>query len=307
MIPDWAANAIALVIMPFLLLGVVNRTKSLWSGRKGQPILQTMHDILRLLRKTPVYSATASWVFRAGPFILLATSVLSAAIVPLSGSEPMLSFPFDFVWFAYVWGLGRMATLLAALDTGSSFEGMGAAREATFSTLLEPVLFLVIGALSLHSGRFTFHEALHVQPSDGVATVLWATSLLALLIVLQVETARMPVDDPTTHLELTMIHEVMILDHSSLELAAIQWGNAIKFFLGTSVIAALLNPLAGTGSLAAAGMHAALCLLIAALIGTLESLVARLRLAFIPRYIAFGFAAGSMAAIATLWRIQGAP
>lgn len=307
MILGWAANAIALAIMPILLLGVVNRIKSLWSGRKGQPILQTAHDLIRLFRKNPVYSTTTSWVFRAGPYILLATTVLSAAIVPLSGSGPMLSFHFDFVWFAYLWGLGRMATLLAALDTGSSFEGMGAAREATFSTLLEPVLFLVIGALSTYSGRLTLHEALLVRPSDGVSIVLWATSIFALLIVLQVEAARMPVDDPTTHLELTMIHEVMILDHSGPELAAIQWGGAIKFFLGTSIIAALLNPLAGTASIAAVCWHVVLCLLIAALTGTLESLVARLRLSLVPRYIAFGFAAGSIALFATLWRAPGAP
>lgn len=307
MILNWAANAIALTLLPFLLLGVVNRIKSLWSGRKGPPILQPAHDLIRLFRKSPVYSTTTTWVFRLGPYILLATSVLSAVIVPMLGSRPMLSFQFDFVWLAYLWSLGRMAIMLAALDTGSSFEGMGTAREATFSILLEPVLFLVLGALAMHSERFSLNEALHLRPSDGESIFLWATSLFALLIMLQVEVARMPVDDPTTHLELTMIHEVMILDHSGLELAVIQWGSAIKLFLGTSIIAALLNPLAGTASHATVILHVALCIFLAVLIGTVESLVARLRLAIIPRYIAFGLAAAALALTATLWRAQGAP
>jgi formate hydrogenlyase subunit 4 len=150
---------VALLVMPFLLTGTINRVKSLWSGRRGPPLFQSAFDVLRLLRKTSVYSATTTPIFRIAPWVFLLTGLGSAAITPLLGSQPLVSFPFDFVWFAYVWALGRVALMLAALDTGSSFEGMGAAREATFSTLLEPALFLVLGALCLSSGTHTLREA----------------------------------------------------------------------------------------------------------------------------------------------------
>lgn len=300
-----AANLLALSVMPFVLIGILNRVKSLWSGRKGPPILQSAFDVAKLFRKAPVHSPTTSWIFRAGPYLLLATSILSASIVPLLGSNPLLSFPFDFVWFAYVWGLGRMAILLSALDTGSSFEGMGASREATFSTLLEPVLFLALGGLSLQTGEHSIHAALSLHPHDGETWVLWAASVFALFIVLQVEGARIPVDDPTTHLELTMVHEVMILDHSGPELAAIQWGHAIKLLIGSSILATLLNPWSGMDGFFPAAVNLSLCVAIVILVGTIESLMARLRLALVPRYIASGLAAGCLALAATLWRAGG--
>ena len=128
------ANVAALVIMPFLLTGLINRVKSLWSGRKGPPLLQSAYDVLRLVRKSPVYSTTTTPLFRIGPYVFLLSAMGSAMVAPLLGSDPIESFPLDFVWFAYVWGLGRVAVMLAALDTGSPFEGMGAAREATFSS-----------------------------------------------------------------------------------------------------------------------------------------------------------------------------
>lgn len=305
MIWTLSANALILMLMPFALIGILNRVKSLWSGRKGPPILQSAFDVARLLKKASVYSTTASWIFRVGPFLFFATSILSASIVPLLGASPILSFPFDFVWFAYVWGLGRLGILLAALDTGSSFEGMGASREATFSTLLEPVLFLAAGSLSLQTGNHSLHAALSLHPYDGESFVLWSASVFALLIVLQVEASRIPIDDPATHLELTMVHEVMILDHSGPELAAIQWGNAIKFLIGSSILATLLNPWSGTAGFFPAVVNLFLCFAIAILIGTIESLMARLRLALVPKYIALGLSAGFLALAATLWRTGG--
>jgi formate hydrogenlyase subunit 4 len=307
-------NALILLLMPFALIGVLNRVKSLWSGRKGPPILQSAFDVARLLRKAPVYSRTTSWIFRAGPRLFFATSILSAAIVPLLGSTPIVSFPFDFVWFAYVWGLGRMCIMLAALDTGSAFEGMGASREATFATLLEPVLFLVVGALSLHTalqgalqtGQHSLSAALSLRPTDAESLVLWSASIFALLIVLQVEAARIPIDDPATHLELTMVHEAMILDHSGPELAAIQWASAIKFLIGSAILATLLNPWSGKAGWLPALTNLCLCFALAVLIGTVESLMSRLRLALVPRYIALGFTAGLIALAATLWR-TGSP
>ena len=299
------ANAAAFLVMPFLLIGIINRVKSLWSGRKGPPIFQFAFDLRRLFLKTAVYSKTTTLVFRISPFVLLATASGSAVIAPLLGSAPLASFPFDFVWFAYVWGLGRVATMLAALDTGSSFEGMGAAREATFSTLLEPALFLVLGALCLQSGTHTLHEALVLHPYNGESTVIWIASVVALMIAIQVEASRMPVDDPSTHLELTMVHEVMTLDHSGPELASILFGSAIKLMVGIAIIATLLNPWSGSNTLQSATMNIVLSMAIAVVIGTVESLIARLRLKTVPKFILISIAAGTVALFATTWRVGG--
>lgn len=301
-------NVIALLLMPFVLTGIINRVKSLWSGRKGPPLLQPAYDAVRLLRKSSTYSATTTPIFRIAPWIFLITAVGSAVVTPLLGSEAIASFPFDFVWFAYIWGLGRVAIMLAALDTGSSFEGMGAAREATFSTLLEPAFFLVAGALCLNAGTHTLRDALlpRLSADDG-SSVVWLCGVVTLFIVLQVETARMPVDDPTTHLELTMVHEVMVLDHSGPDLAAIQYGAAIKLYVGAAMVATLLNPWAGTVGPLAAAANLGLCVCVAVAVGTIESLIARLRLRTVPKYIALALASAAVALLATSWRSGGTP
>jgi formate hydrogenlyase subunit 4 len=300
MILGQLANVLSLLVMPLLLTGLLNRVKSLWSGRKGPPLLQPAYDVLRLLRKTPVYSTTTTPLFQIAPWVFLLTAFGSALLVPVLGSRAIASFPFDFVWFAYVWALGRVAVMLAALDTGSAFEGMGSAREATFSTLLEPVLFLVLSALCLRSGTHTLEEALRLDVANG-SLLIRACAVLALLIVLQVESARMPVDDPSTHLELTMVHEVMVLDHSGPDLAAIQLGSAIKLFVGASMIATLLNPWAASGGPAASAANLALAALVAVFVGTVESLVARLKLRLVPNYIAIALGSAAVALLLGAW------
>jgi formate hydrogenlyase subunit 4 len=300
------ANVLAMIVMPVVLVGVINRVKSLWAGRRGPPILQLAFDLLRLARKSPVYSTVTTPVFRIAPAVVLVTAVASGCIVPLLGARPLVSFDFDFVWFAYVWSLGRVAMMLGALDTGSSFEGMGASREATFSVLLEPVLFLVAGALCLHTGHRSFAQLLAPELDSGAALVMWVAAIVALVVVVQVEAARMPIDDPTTHLELTMVHEVMILDHSGPELAYLQLGAAIKLFVGISVIAGLVNPWAGSShELVTAAAHLGLCLGVAIAIGMTESLIARLKLRVIPQYIVVGLVAGFVALLAMLGRTGG--
>ncbi len=295
-------NILAMLVMPIVLAGTINRVKALWSGRRGPPILQLAFDLWRLVRKTPVYSNVTTPVFRLAPIVVLVTAVASGCIVPLVGTTSLVAFPFDFVWFAYVWSFGRVALMLGALDTGSSFEGMGASREATFATLLEPVLFLVAGALCLHSGVRTFEAALVPRLDGPSSIVMWVAAITALLVVVQVESARMPVDDPTTHLELTMVHEVMILDHSGPELALLHLGAAIKMFVGVSAVAMLVNPLAGERSLGAVGAHLGLCLAIGVAIGLSESLVARLKLRVIPQYIVVALVAAGIALLSMLGR-----
>jgi formate hydrogenlyase subunit 4 len=296
------ANVVALLVMPIVLVGTINRVKSLWSGRRGPPILQLAFDVWRLARKIPVYSKVTTPVFRLGPIVVLVTAMASACIVPLAGTTALVSFPFDFVWFAYVWSLGRVALMLGALDTGSAFQGMGASREATFATLLEPILFLIAGALCLHSGTHSFAAALVPRLDSAPAIVMWLASLAALMVVAQVESARMPVDDPTTHLELTMVHEVMILDHSGRELALLQLGAALKLFVAISISAMLVNPLAGEPSLLTVVVHLGLCIGIAVVVGMTESLIARLKLRVVPQYIVIGLVAAGIALLSILGR-----
>ncbi|HVY29877.1 MAG TPA: NADH-quinone oxidoreductase subunit H [Polyangiaceae bacterium] len=295
-------NLVALLVTPLLLPGVINRTKSLWSGRKGPPLFQLAFDLRRLSLKRPVYSTSTSPIFRLAPYVFLVAALASGAIVPVLGGQPIGSFSFDFVWFFYVWALGRVAVMLAALDVGSSFEGMGAAREALFSSILEPASFLVIGALSFLSGQRSLYAILGAHPAGGAPFVVYLLAIAALLVVVQVEAARMPVDDPSTHLELTMVHEVMVLDHSGPDLAAIQLGAAIKLFVGCSLVASLASPWAGRPGLLTSVVHLGLCLVIAAVIGTIESVSARLKLRTVPQYIAIAVACGGVALLATIWR-----
>jgi formate hydrogenlyase subunit 4 len=300
-----AANVIALIVMPFVLVGTINRVKARWAGRRGPPIFQLAFDLVRLARKTPVYSSVTTPVFRLAAWGVAITAIASACVAPLCGLTSIASFSFDFVWFAYVWALGRVALVLGALDTGSSFEGMGASREATFATLLEPVLFLVAGALSLSSGERTFSLLLVPALDSAPAIITWAAALVALLIVVQVEAARMPIDDPTTHLELTMVHEVMILDHSGPDLALLQLGAAVKLFVGISVVATLSNPwVPGTAALAVA-LHLGLCVGIAIVIGLSESVIARFKLRVVPQYIVVGIAAAGIALLSMIGRTGG--
>lgn len=293
---------VVLLTLPIVVVGVINRTKALWSGRKGPPILQLGYDLARLVRKRAVYSEVTTFVFRTMPYVVFATAIVSGLVVPILGVQAPLSFRFDFVWFAYVWGLGRLALMLGALDTGSSFEGMGASREAVFSAILEPALFLVGGAVTLVTHERSLSALLSLRAA-GPDVVVWAGAVVALFVLVQVESARMPVDDPTTHLELTMVHEVMILDHSGPELAAVQAGSAIKMTVGLGLVATLLNPLVGRAALpAVAAVNVVLLLVLAVAIGTVESLIARLRLRTVPQYIVVALVAASVALLATTWR-----
>jgi formate hydrogenlyase subunit 4 len=295
-----ALHLAALLGLPFLLVGIVNRTKALWAGRKGPRLLQAFSDFRRLLRKRPVYSEVTTAIFRVGPLVVLASTVVSALLAPVLGRFAPISFRYDFVAVAYLWGLGRMAMMLGALDTGSSFEGMGASREATYSALVEPALFLALGTLAAATGHATFAELVGAGARGAAPAIVPLACAVALFVVLQVEAARVPVDDPTTHLELTMIHEVMILDHSGPELAALQYASALKMTICAGIVAAVLNPLsAADGPLLVAAVNVALVLGVAVAVGFVESLVARLRLAAVPTYVFVAVVSGLVALLAT--------
>ncbi len=306
-----AAYILSLLLAP-LLPGVINRVKAKFAGRRGRPYLQLYYDLGKLLRKGAVYSATTTWVFRAGPMVGLAAVAAAMLFVPLGTVKPLLSFTGDFFLAAYLLALARFATILAALDTGSAFEGMGASREATYSALAEPVLLLGMMPLGLTVSTFTL-SAMLAPFTPETWDHDWPVLLLlgaAFFLVLLTENSRIPVDDPNTHLELTMIHEVMILDHGGVDLALIEMGAALKLWFFCAVVAGVALPdlMLFTGLADELGGHPASRLLtllqplagiflVAVLVGVTESVMARLRLLRIPQMLGL---AGALAALACL-------
>jgi len=281
---DLLTHAIFILLFPPLMLGVITKTKAAFAGRVGAPLLQPYHDILKLLQKGSVFSRTTTWVFRAGPVVAIATALLAAALVPIGGRSAFVAFDGDFLIVAYLFGLARFFTMAAALDTGSSFEGMGAAREATFACLAEPAFVLGLLALARASGFLSLSSILGSSLSltwthAGASFVLVA---VALFIVLLAENSRIPVDDPNTHLELTMIHEVMVLDHGGPAFGLIHYAASVKLFVFAAIVGRLLLPLGSEPAWAAWGIAAASALAIAVVIGVVESTMARLRLTHIP-------------------------
>ena len=226
------ANILIVLIFPFIALGIIKKTKAFWSGRKGVNILQPLWDFIRLMKKGAVYSDTTSWVFKFAPIVSLTTVVFAALFVPLINGVAVINIPFAFIIFAYVLGLGKFFSLLGALDTGSSFEGMGASREACFSTIVEPAFFIAIASITALSHNYSFESLKLILENAGVyGYLIIALAVTTLFIMLLIEGCRVPVDDPNTHLELTMIHEVMVLDNSGIDLGFINWASAIKMFL----------------------------------------------------------------------------
>lgn len=301
---------VALTFPPFLL-GVINRVKAVFGGRRGQPLLQAYFDLRKLFSKESVLSETTTWVFRFGPVVGLATALMAVLIVPLGHASSPLSFTGDLILLAYLLGLGRFFTMVAALDTGSAFEGMGSAREATYACLAEPVIFLgllvlarVTGTLSLSSPlgaglQSYFGETSVVSPTLSMSGLLgigltagWGSAAAALVliliswfVVLLVENCRIPFDDPNTHLELTMIHEVMVLDHSGPALGLILYAAAIKLFVFTALLVRLAIPVHTGNAAVDWGIFLAATVLVAMLIGVVESVMARLRLSSIPNLL----------------------
>jgi formate hydrogenlyase subunit 4 len=284
---DTLVHAVLLLLMPPLLQGVIVKTKARFAGRVGAPILQPYFDLVKLMRKEMVISRTTSWVFLAGPAVTLAATLAAALLLPLGARAAPVHFAGDLILFAYLLALGRFFTAAAALDTGSSFEGMGAAREVTFACLAEPALFLGLMALVKVSGSMELSGLL----GDEVRSA-WVSSaptmvmvVTGLFVVVLAENARIPVDDPNTHLELTMIHEVMVLDHSGPALGAILYGAAVKLFAMGSIVVRLVVPASTGSALLDWGVFAGAMVAFAIGVGVVESVMARLRLPLVPNLL----------------------
>ncbi len=293
-----AIHLALLLVMPPLLLGVINKTKAFFGGRRGPPVLQLYWDLARLMRKGLVFSHTTTMIFRAAPVVTLVAVVLAGLLMPLGPFDAPIRFAGDLVLFAYLFGLARFVTTAAALDTGSSFEGMGAAREVTFACLSEPALFFALLLLARLSGSLALsdmlHSPLYVQWSVlGPPLVLVAVGLF---IIVLAENCRLPVDDPNTHLELTMIHEVMVLDHSGPLLGLILYGAALKLFILGALLLHIIAPFQTGHVWLDWVLFIGELIGLSMVIGIVESIMARLQMRHVPTllvasilFCAFGF------------------
>ncbi len=307
MVLNLAVHLALLIGVPPLLPGVINKTKAWVAGRDGPPLLQTYHDVWKLFQKGAVYSQTATWIFRAGPIVSLAAVLCAGLVLPLASNASPLGFAGDVIAFAYLLGLGRFFTMAAALDTGSSFEGMGASREAAFSAFAEPALFLSLAIVCVPAGSASFGEAFGTLPwaTWGVSHPTFLAAALSLFAVLLAENSRIPVDDPNTHLELTMVHEVMVLDHGGPDFAFVLYGSAVKLFAIGALLVHVLLPIPADG-----GWRGVLLLLggeiaLAAAVGVVESVMARQRLARVPQFLVGAAVLAAIGLAALFYR--GAP
>lgn len=242
---DWsrALNALILIaiylinifFIPLLLMGIIRKVKALMQNRIGSPVLQPFYDIAKFLKKSETFSKTASWVFILTPLIGLAIAIIAAVLVPWTSSILPMQWASatNFLLVIYLLALGKFLTMLAAIDTGSAFGGLGASREATISMLVEPTLVIGIGALALGAGSTNLLTIYTAKINPFIAVLVGS----ALIVAALAELSRMPIDDPTTHLELTMVHEAMILEYSGRSLALIEYASALRscIFLGLAV------------------------------------------------------------------------
>lgn len=264
--------------------GFIIRTKSILSGRKGPGILQPMKDIWKLWRKSSVYSTTTSFIFKIAPIVYFASVLMAIFMIPLGNHKGLISFDGDFVMFAYILAIGKFFMIISALDTGSSFEGMGASREALFSMLVEPAFFILMGSFALFTGHTSFYSIFTMLDYGSYTSyLLGGLATFVFVVVTMIENSRMPVDDPKTHLELTMIHEVMILDNSGFDLGLIMYTSNLKFAMYGAIIANLfIGALALEISIL---MFMGIQIGFAVTIGVVESFIARFRMGHNPQFI----------------------
>jgi formate hydrogenlyase subunit 4 len=270
-----------------LLPGVINRVKAVFAGRRGPPLLQLYFDLWKLLRKGAVYSRSTSWVLKLAPSVGLGAVLMALSLVPAPGAPAMFGFDGSLFVFLGLLALARFAMIVAALDTGSAFEGMGASREALYGALTEPILLLVLAGLTSVAGTRSLGELFREFFEQATQPSIPAIGLLAvaLLVVTLAENCRIPFDDPETHLELTMIHEVMILDYSGPDLAFVFYASALKLWIFGALLVCLLVPLHDTRpDISAVALYAGEFGM-ALVIGVLESVMARLRLVKAPQLL----------------------
>lgn len=272
------------VLLAPLLPGIINKVKAWVAGRRGPPVLQLYYDLAKLWRKGVVVSTLASPGFIAGPAVAWVALMGAALLTPLGPVGSALSFRGDVLLLIYLLGLARFGMAWAAMETGSAFEGMGAAREVSYAVLAEAAIITAVLALSVQTKSVCLVTML--SPAPGAGAVLLAAGLF---VVLLAENCRVPFDDPNTHLELTMIHEVMVLDHSGPLLAVILHGASVKLLLFAMLLVQAVLPMGALSASAAAGVLSAGVLGVTVGVGLVESLLARLAFRRVPLLLTAAF------------------
>jgi formate hydrogenlyase subunit 4 len=298
-------TVIMLSVAPFMV-GLIRKVKARLQLRRGAGVLQPYADLAKLFRKQPIISTTTSWIFTATPYILFASTLLAGLLVPMFTSRIPLSFAGNIIALVYLFALGTFFLILAGLDAGSAFGGMGSSREAIVASLTEPAMIMSMFAIALTAGSTNLSTIVHktallegivLDPSPHLM------ALAALMIVALAETGRVPVDNPATHLELTMIHEAMVLEYSGRYLALVEWAAALKLLVFLTLIANVFAPWGIATSLEpvalAVGVAAYLAKVsgLALLIGIIESMFAKLRLFRLPDFLGLAFILALLAVI----------
>jgi formate hydrogenlyase subunit 4 len=277
-------SLLLILIASLFFTGIIIRTKSITAGRKGPGLLQPLKDIVRLFKKGTVYSETTSFVFKLAPVVYFSSVVMAILVVPFGAEKGLISFDGDFIFFAYLLALGKFFTIISALDTGSSFEGMGASREALYSMFAEPAFFILMGSFALLTGNTSFHDifaALHL--GSYITYALGTLATFVLVMIAMIENSRMPIDDPKTHLELTMVHEVIVLDNSGFDLGLILTTGYLKFAMYGAIITNLF--IGGLSLPVSLLVFFGTQVLFAVAVGLIESFMARFRMSHNAQFI----------------------
>ncbi len=297
-------GAILILVSGLIFPGIIGKVKAIIVGRKGPGLFQPVYDIIRLFRKGSVYSTTTSYIFRLSPLIYFATIFTALLFIPFLNHKGLFSFEGDFVVFAYLLALGRFMMIIAAMDTGSGFEGMGANREALFSMLVEPAFFILLGSIALITDQISFYALYaNVHFGSNLSFLIALIGTYLLIQIAMVENSRVPIDDPKTHLELTMIHEVMVLDYSGFDLALIQLANLLKFAIYGALIANFVLPSSIPFYLQVSGFLAVEIAFVI-IVGLLESFRARNKMNKNPQWIISLSAIAVLVFIAVLILVQ---
>lgn len=262
---------ISLLIFPLLFVGIINKLKYKMVGKRGPSIYQAFYDVIKLAKKGEVISEVSSIIFKLAPSINLGCIILAGLLLTI------FHFNGDFIVFSYILALGKFFSVIAAMDTGSSFEGMGASREVSFTSFVEPAFFIMLSSIAALNGIFSFKSLFGLmQSGNEIITLVAVLVIFNLFFMILIEGSRIPIDDPKTHLELTMIHEVMVLDNSGIDLAIIHYASAMKMLLFATMISLIIAPQLWAFFIAIP--------LIAILIAGIETLCARIRLTHIIEY-----------------------
>jgi len=293
-------SLLLIVMSALFFVGIITKIKAKIAARKMPSILQPVYDVIRLFKKSTIYSSTTSVIFKIAPIVYLSSVLLAAFFIPFGGKAGLLSFHGDFVFFAYLLAIGKFMMIIAAMDTGSGFEGIGANREALYSMLVEPAFFIITGSVALFTNHISFQELFaHFHVGSNLSYAISIASIYVLVYVAMVENSRMPVDDPKTHLELTMVHEVMVLDNSGFDLALIHIATWLKFAVYGSLISNFI--IKNTWNLyEQIAVYLGVQIAFACLVGILEAFRARNKMNKNPQWIIVLSAIAVVAFLTTL-------